>query len=248
MITLNTILYEGNFDEFLVKDCWFFTFKSKLITKKLLTINNLTSINRFNEKIEALREVSDFDVIFVEDTVDEVKEIFEINMNKDTTGYYYTIPYFVAIFNTKTKYILNIASDCMRDIKVSDKFLENSLLELDNNPLCSTTMVSWVNDNMFINGKTVAQHEHDSLVKESSTLGKIENFIYTNGFTDQFFMGKISKLMEVNYNLESNYSSTYHGPPYGGNCFEKRMVGYQTYNKIYNCVHKNSDYYIHDKK
>ena len=38
MITLNTILYEGNFYEFLVKDCWFFTFNSELVTNKLLTI------------------------------------------------------------------------------------------------------------------------------------------------------------------------------------------------------------------
>ncbi len=247
MITLNTILYEGNFDEFLVKDCWFFTFNSKLVTNKLLTINNLTSIDRFNKKIEELRKLYNFDIIFVEDSVEEVKEIFEINMDNNTIGYYYTIPYFVAISNIKTDYVLNIASDCMRDIKVSDKFLEDSLLELDNNTLCSTTMVAWVKDNMDINGKTVAQHEHDSLIKETNNLDEIENFIYTNGFTDQFFLGKISKLKEVDYNLVLKYSTSYHGPTYCGGCFEKRMVGHQTYNKIYNCVYKNNDYYIHDK-
>ena len=247
MITLNTILYEGNFDNFLVKDCWFFTFKSKFITNKLLTINNLTSIDRFNEKIEILNKMYNFDVIFVEDTVAEVKNFFKINMNKDTIGYYYTIPYFVTIFNVKTNYILNVASDCMRDIKISDKFLEDSLIELENNTLCSTTMVSWVKGNMLINGKTVAQHEHDSLVKNYNKLTELENFTYTNGFTDQFFLGRTSKLKDIDYNLVLKYSNSYHGPPYGGDCFEKRMVGHQTYNKIYNCVHKNNNYYIHDK-
>jgi len=247
MITLNTILYEGNFDNFLVKDCWFFTFKSNYITNKLLTINNLTSIDRFNEKIETLKKIYDFDVIFVEDTVDEVKEFFKINMNKYTTGYYYTIPYFVMIYNVKTDYILNVASDCMKDIKISDKFLEDSLIELKNNTLCSTTMVSWAKDNMLINGKTVAQNEHDSLVKNYNNLTELENFTYTNGFTDQFFLGKTSKLKNINYNSVLKYSNSYYGPPYGGDCFEKRMVGHQTYNKIYNCVYKNDDYYVHDK-
>jgi hypothetical protein len=248
MITLNTILYEGNFDEFLVEDCWFFTFKSKFITKKLLTINNLTSTDRFNGKIEVLRKLYHFDIIFVEDSVEEVKEFFEINIDNGSIGYYYTIPYFVAIFNIKTDYILNIASDCMHDIKVSDKFLEDSLKELVDNPLCSTTMVSWVKDNMVLgNGKTVGQHEYDCLVKDFNDIGEMENFIYMSGFTDQFFLGKISKLREVNYNLDLKYSDTYHGPSYGGNCFEKRMVGHQTYNKVFNCSHKNNDYYIHDK-
>jgi hypothetical protein len=247
MITLNTILYEGNFDNFLVKDCWFFTFKSKFITNKLLTINNLTSIDRFNEKIETLNKMYNFDVIFVEDTVAEVKNFFKINMNKDTIGYYYTIPYFVTIFNVKTNYILNVASDCMGDIKISDKFLEDSLIELENNTLCSTTMVSWVKGNMLINGKTVAQNEHDSLVKNYNNLTELENFTYTNGFTDQFFLGKTSKLKDIDYNLVLKYSSSYHGPPYGGDCFEKRMVGHQKYNNIYNCVHKSDDYYVHNK-
>jgi hypothetical protein len=31
MITLNTIIYEGNFNNFLKEDNWFFTFKSKYI-------------------------------------------------------------------------------------------------------------------------------------------------------------------------------------------------------------------------
>lgn len=248
MITLTTILYEGNFDNFLVKDCWFFTFKSKFITNKLLTVNNLTSIDRFNKKIEALKEVYDFDVIFVEDTANEAKEFFQIDINKDVTGYYYTIPYFVTIFNLKTNYILNIASDCMRDIKVSDNFLEDALIELENNPICSTAMVSWVKDNMFINGKTVAQNEHDVFVKGRDNLDERENFTYTNGFTDQFFLGKTSKLREIDYNSALKYCSSYQGPSYGGDCFEKRMVGHQTFNKLHNCVYKDSDYYIHDSR
>ena len=56
MITLNTIIYEGNFDRFLNKDCWFFTFSSKLITKKLITVNNLSSTEHFLTKINELKK------------------------------------------------------------------------------------------------------------------------------------------------------------------------------------------------
>ena len=79
MITLNTIIYEGNFNEFLKSDNWFFTFKSKYITKKLITVNNLTSIGKFNEKINELKLDYDFDIVFVSDQTDTVKKHFNLN-------------------------------------------------------------------------------------------------------------------------------------------------------------------------
>ena len=248
MITLNTIIYEKNFREILSKDSWVFNFKSKLITRRSLTINNISSKKELLERTEEMKKLFDFDLIWVEENSEQVKEKFNLQIDPNTVGYYYTIPYFVMIDNIKTDYVLNVASDCMKDIHVDDNFLVDSLEELESNPLCSSTMVSWVKNNRTMeNGKTVGQHEYDELVK----LGGIENpekFTYTTGFTDQFFLTRIDKLKINNYNLDSIYSESYQGPSYGGNCFEKRIVGIQTYTGTYNCVYKGSDYYIHDKR
>jgi len=243
MITLNTIIYEGNFDRFLNKDCWFFTFSSKLITKKLITVNNLSSTEHFITKVNELKKIYDFDIVYVSEHKDFANKIYNLNIDENTLGYYYTIPYFVAINNITTEYILNIASDCIGDILIDDDFLIRGVEEIKTNPMCSTTMVSWVKNNKIMdNGLTVGQHEENETSKHKGTL----YFNYTKGFTDQFFLGNIEKLKHINYNLDSNYANTYKGPYYGGNCFEKRMVAHQNYNNIYNCIYKGSQYYIHD--
>lgn len=244
MITLNTIIYEGNFDKFLKNDCWFFKFTSKFITKKLITVNNLTSTERFLSSVNDLKKLYDFDIVYVSENKDFVNKLYNLNIDENTVGYYYTIPYFVAIENISTEFILNVASDCMDDIFIDDDFLTNAINEIKINPKCSTTMVSWVKDNKLMpNGLTVGQHEENETAEHKGT----EFFNHTKGFTDQFFLGNIDRLKKINYNLDSNYSNTYHGPAYGGNCFEKRIVGHQNYNKLYNCIYKGNQYYIHDR-
>ena len=169
-------------------------------------------------------------------------------MDQNTIGYHYTIPYFVMLDNIKTDYVLNVAGDSVQDIYIDDNFLEDSLEELESNPLCSSTMVSWVKDNRTMeNGKTVGQHEYDELVKLKG-VDNPEKFTYTTGFTDQFFLTRTENLRRNNYNLDPIYSESYKGPSYGGNCFEKRIVGIQVYTGTYNCVYKGQNYYIHDKR
>jgi hypothetical protein len=92
MITLNTIIYEGNFNNFLQQNNWFFSFKSKYITKKLITVNNLNSIELFESRVNELKELFDFDVIYVKDYLTESKEFFNLTIDPSDTGYYYTIP------------------------------------------------------------------------------------------------------------------------------------------------------------
>jgi hypothetical protein len=243
MITLNTILYEGNFDKFLSKDSWFFNFNSKYITKKMLTINNITSTEKFINKVNDLKELFDFHIVYVEDYKDIVNKKYDLNIDKSTIGYYYTIPYFVAIENVNTQFLLNIASDCMEDINISDDFFKNGIKEINTNPLCSSVMVSWVKNNkIMVNGLTVGQHEENETANHTGS----KKFNYTKGFTDQFFLASVEKLKKINYNIDISFSNTYNGPSYGGNCFEKRIVGYQNYNKIYNCISKSSEYYIHN--
>ncbi len=244
MITLNTIIYEGNFDKFLNNETWFFKFNSKYITKKLITVNNLKSTERFLTMVNELKKLHVFDIVYVSDNKDTVNKLYSLNIDEKTLGYYYTIPYFVAIENVSTEYILNIATDCMSDIFIDDEFLYKAINEIKTNSKCSTVMVSWIKDNKIMsNGLTVGQHEENETSEDKGS----ENFNYTKGFTDQFFLGDINKLKKINYNLDEKYSSTYHGPNYGGNCFEKRIVGHQNYNKVYNCIYKGNQYYIHDK-
>ena len=248
MITLNTIVYEKNFKEILSKDSWIFSFKSKLITKRSLTINNVQSKKEFLERVEEMKKLFDFDLIWVEENSELVKRKFGLAMDQNTIGYHYTIPYFVMLDNIKTDYVLNVAGDSVQDIYIDDNFLEDSLEELESNPLCSSTMVSWVKDNRTMeNGKTVGQHEYDELVKLKG-VDNPEKFTYTTGFTDQFFLTRAENLRRNNYNLDPIYSESYKGPSYGGNCFEKRIVGIQVYTGTYNCVYKGPNYYIHDKR
>jgi hypothetical protein len=246
MITLNTIIYENNFREVLSSGSWFFRFNSDLITKKTLTINNVLFRSELISKIKGMKKDYDFDLIWVEENLEEVKEKFNLSIDQNTLGYYYTIPYFSMINSIETDYVLNVASDCMEDIHISEDFLRASLKELESNPLCSSTMISWVKDNRIMeNGKTVGQNEYDELVASSGIVNP-KNFTYSKGFTDQFFLTSLKKLRGYNYNLDPSYSSLYQGPSYGGNCFERRIVGIQSYKESYNCIYKGRDYYIHD--
>lgn len=256
MITLNTIIYEGNANNFLNKNNWFFNFNSKYITKKLITVNNLNSKDLFENKVNELKELFDFDVIYVDEFLVETKDYFNLNIDESNTGYYYTIPYFVALYKTDSEYFFNVASDCMDDIVITDDFFEKSFVELTENSLCNTTMVSWCKNNETIKdiyspnfGMTIGDYEESETLRIlDKNIPKSENFSIRYNFTDQLFLGKTSKLKNINYNVDENISSMwYTGPHYGGNCFEKRMVGHHIINNVYNLVYKKNDYFIHDK-
>lgn len=244
MITLNTIIYEGNFNDFLKEDNWFFTFKSKYVTRKLITVNNLSSFDEFNKKVNELRVNNDFDVIFVSDYESEIKTFFNLNLSPNDIGYYYTIPYFVSIYNTKTKFIFNVASDCMSDIKITDDYFENSFHELENNNLCLSTMVGWYKDTNDVG----VNEESETFRILNKTLQTNGNFYIRYNFTDQLFLSLTNKLMSLDYNVDESLSSVYYkGPYYGGNCFEKRMVGINIKYDFYNFVYKKNNHYLHGK-
>lgn len=248
MITLTTIVYEGNFEKTLNDECWFFRFNDKLITHKLIVVNNLSSIDKFWGKIKKLRTNNSFEVVMVNDNENLVKKIFNLNID-NSIGYVYTIPYFVLLESISTPFILNVATDCMDDIKISDNFLELSINELKTNDLCSTTMVAWTKNNYVMsNNVTIGKYEnHETFKKLGQKYKESENFNYSYGFTDQFFMGKVDKLKKIDYNISETISNKiYNGPSYGGNSFEKRIVGHQVNNNVYNCIFKGDDYYIHD--
>jgi hypothetical protein len=101
---------------------------------------------------------------------------------------------------------------------------------------------------MKFNGLKVAKHEQIEgarILKRQEF--ETELFNYRENFTDQLFFGNVDNLKKIDYNLGENFSEIiYHGPIYGGNSFEKRMVAHHVKNGLYNCVYKKNDYYIHD--
>ena len=98
------------------------------------------------------------------------------------------------------------------------------------------------------NQKLVGETEQEETFKRLEFNGELSpKFHYTANFTDQFFLGSIDNFKKIDYNIPEHYSNQiYGGPSYGGNSFEKRMVGHQVLNKVYNCVYKGPQYYIHD--
>ncbi len=246
MITLNTIIYENNFRDVLNDESWFIKFTDRFVTKKLVTVNNLTSLTELNDLLLKYPEIS---VVYVEERLESVKEKFSLNINETTLGYVYTIPYFIAIDFIKTEYILNVATDCMTDINIDNEFLAAGISEIQNNPFCSTAMVAWTKNNYIMKDqKKVGETEQSETFKRLGNVCELsEAFNYTANFTDQFFLGSIDKLKKIDYNIPENYADRiYNGPNYGGYSFEKRMVGHQVLNKVYNCVYKGPQYYIHD--
>lgn len=137
MITLTTIVYDGNIDRVLAPDSYFSTYKGK----KLLVVNNLT------------KEINtEFETLNVNDHKEEAKKFFKLDIGENTKGYWYTIPYFVMLLKIKG-HILNVSSDCK--VSFEDDFIKDSIEELKNPDVLSTTL-EWLPD--------VGKHE---AVKES---------------------------------------------------------------------------------
>ena len=148
MITLHTIIYDGNYIEYLKKESRFFTLENKLITKKLITVNNVTDITNCNKLLNELKMLYDFEIVYVDDYVDTTKTFFKLEMDKTTPGYYYSIPIFVGFLNIITPYIFHFSSDCLNDnLSFTDDFLSNSIEILNNE-----------NDNLIITTVTDEQH------------------------------------------------------------------------------------------
>jgi hypothetical protein len=252
MITLNTILYEGNFVKYLTDDCWFFTFKSKYITKKLLTINNLTSIELFNELINKLKVKHDFDVVFVSDYDTEAIKKFNLNMDANSIGYWYSIPYFVDILTITTPFIFNVSSDCCDEIKVNDDYFEKSINILNGDNDYPVTTLPW-GEHWGTVGVPNGIPSHVSCVGEWEQLNlpeytiekALDDFWCSGVFSDQVFIGHIDKLKAIDYNCPK--MGRYNGPPYGGsNAFEARLSEYLAKNNLFRLIFKNKElYYKH---
>ena len=64
MITLNTIIWEGNFDQVLDENSYFLNINSPLIKEKNLIVNNISSKDRFYNKLEAARKKHNINFLY----------------------------------------------------------------------------------------------------------------------------------------------------------------------------------------
>jgi len=252
MITLTTILYEGNFTEILNQDSWFFKFKNKYVTKKMLIINNLTSFDLFNELTNQLKINNDFDIIFVDDHDKKSLDFFKLNMDKNSTGYWYSIPYFVAILNIKTPFIFNVSSDCCHEININDDYFEKSINILNDDNFYPVTTISWdkhwetfgVPNGIPNNVTCVGEWEQINASNYSNNYA-LTDFWCSPVFSDQIFIGHVDKLKNIDYNCPK--MGFYNGPPYGGtNAFEARLSEYLAKNNLFRLIYKDKNlYYKH---
>lgn len=251
MITLNTIIYEGNFKNVLKEDSWFFKFENHFISKKLITVNNVTSLDRIETLIFNLKKKFSFDVVLVKDFEQNALDFFKLKMDKNQSGYYYMIPYFVSLLNINTPFIFNVSEDCSYDINLNDEFFLKSIEVLTQYDKYVVTTIPWekrwdeigVPKNIPINFKCVGEWEEFNIINKE-TFTRLEDFWLSDVFSDQVFIGDVDKLKKINYNCKK--MGVYKGPPYGDGSFEERLsnflVNFNTHRLIYK--HHNL-YYKH---
>jgi len=241
MITLNTTIWEGDFDQILDEKSWFLNYKSNNVKEKTLIINNVRkeSRDKLLSKIKNAQKNQNINIVYVDEYKEEAKRFFNLNIDESTPGYVYTIQYFVALLKCNQPYIFNVSSDC--ELFFKEEYLNDSIEALQSNQKAITTTLPWSED------IRVSINEQNQMYKY---FGKpeleLEKFYYSVGFSDQTFFGDVSKLRNVNYN--TTHPNTEHFPAYGGNSFEKRLCSYFLNQHSYRLVYKKYHYIHHVPK
>jgi hypothetical protein len=249
MITISTLLYQGNYTNILNDQSWFLNYNPSYDHKKLIVVNNIKDRNNLSSILESYKKTHYVDYVFVEDFEDQCIKDFNLDINKNTTlGYYYIIPYFVLISKVETNMVFQLSEDCTNEIYFDEDFVLDSIKEInENNKIVSTTLNS---------GKSGISMGYDTgqweQIESFRYKGKIEKenekFWQGVGFSDQLFIASVSKLKAVDYNLETRDNKICLGTPYCPDSWERRVSEYLYQNDLYRGVWKNNkNYYIHGK-
>jgi|GEM_PF-4714593 len=238
MITLNTTIWDGDFDQVLDEKSWFLNYQNDLVKEKLITVNNVKKENlaRLQEKIKNAQTKHKIRVIFVDDVKEEAKKFFNLKIDESTLGYYYTIQYFVFILKCSEPYVFNVSADC--DVFFENDYFVESIKALKADEKAVATTLSWNQD------MNVGLHEQNEMFKKFGyKKPELENFYYSVGFSDQVFFADIAKLKNVDFNIQNKEASQF--PKYGGECFEKRLCSYFLAHHSYRLIYKKY-YYVHN--
>jgi hypothetical protein len=242
MITLSTIVYEGNFRKLLKSDSWFINYNSKYISKKRLNVNNIQSIEEFES---LLKEIPiDIEVNYVSEKSEEANEYFKLNTYTNTHGYNYIMPYFTDLLTINTEYIFNIASDCQDNIFVSDDFFESSIRILNESDDVMITTIPWCQGDHNTLGTGEQDHSDYIDIQKNHPIKRDDDFWFSKVFSDQVFIAKIDKLKKCDFTITLNLHPY---PTYGGLSFELRLGNDLMVNNKYRAIYKTKDYYLHGK-
>lgn len=254
MITITTILFQGNYQKILNPDSWFLNYNPTYDNKKLIVVNNVNDRPQIEILLNDYKKQFSFDYFFVEDYEQESIKYFNLDIDKNkTVGYYYIIPYFTLILKLETDFVFHISEDCMNKIFFDESFISNSIEEIQNNPFIFSTTLSWGTKGASM-GYDVGEWEQICTFRyKNKTEEENKKFWYTIGFSDQVFVSSKNKLIVPNYILDPSYvrsgdSPTCQGVPYCPESWERRVSEYIYKNDMYRGVWKNHNhYYLHEK-
>jgi hypothetical protein len=246
-MVLNTLLYENNYKKILNEQSWFFNYQSDIITKKLITVNNVSGRDFMESELDSWKEKYNFEYFFVEDYEKQAIDFFNLDIDKKTTiGYYYIIPYFSLTLFLNEGFVFHVSEDCTQKLYFDDTFLIESKKEILNNDKIPATTLSWGYPKQSF-GKDVGEWEQEeAFIAKNKVEPNLDNFWMSIGFSDQLFVASVDKLKKIDYNLENYDGPGCCGAPYCPNSWERRLSDYLYNNDQYRGVWKNNQhYYIH---
>ena len=126
MITLSTTVYEKNFKFVLNDQSWFYKYKSPLVTKKNVTINNIKNVDEFLELKKIFEE--EFEFFYSKEFIDKINKTFNVSMDPDEKSYYYSVQHYTnSLINNKNKFTFYVGADCTIFSKDLSDYLSDSI-------------------------------------------------------------------------------------------------------------------------
>lgn len=243
MITLSTVVYEGNFRKLLKLDSWFLNFNNKYISKRRLNVNNIQSVEEFESLLKEIKN-DDIEIKYVGDKSSEANEYFRLNTYVNTHGYNYIMPYFTDLLTIETDYVFNIASDSQDHLVIGDDFFEKSFKILTEDDDVLVTTLPWQPPNSTLLCEGEQRHADSIDIHKNNPVKRNDEFYFSKVFSDQLFIAKIDKLKKSDFTITLNLHPY---PTYGGYSFELRMGNNLMINNKYRAIYKTEYYYLHGK-
>lgn len=174
-------------------------------SERLLYINNVVDVEKvkfYAEKLKSRNVISDYFV--VEDFANETMKFFQLDREKLSTGYYYSIQMLVAIYRCKTDYLLHFTGDSILDGTV--KWIEKSILKMESDSRVKVVNCLW---------------NHNKKEVEGLALEQDDDFWLLNGFSDQCYLIKTNDFKQAIYSESHPASERF--PAYVSEQFEKKV-------------------------
>jgi hypothetical protein len=193
--------------------------------RRVLYLNNFESYDepvRAAERLVAEGVIDEFHV--VKDHAAAALESLGIAEESFGRGYHYSIAELVAIYLTKTDYLLHFSGDSKMG-PGQPPWIDQAIDALDTRPELLVANPTW--NAQFAEAKSEAFTEDD-------------DWYYSHGFSDQCYLVQTTRFQQPIYNEQHAASARY--PAYGGELFEKRVDAYMRNHLLYRITSKHAAY------